>query len=51
MKHILECDFATPENTIGMGNPTDTSGDMISLATYIKGKNIKNNVKKYKNKH
>lgn len=58
MKNILECDgsgdtisnapannYATPANTIGMGNPSDTSGDMISLANYIKSKN---NVKKHK---
>lgn len=55
MRNILECDagidgvddnnYATPGNTIGMGNPTDTSGDMISLTNYIKSKN---NVKKHK---
>ena len=47
MKNIFECDgsvpdgnYATPSNTIGMGNPTDTSGDMISLTNYIKNKKI-----------
>lgn len=48
IQYFIECDgcgsgdmpsnFATPQNVIGMGNPSDTSGDMMSLTDYIKKK-------------
>lgn len=39
--------FSTSQNTIGMGNPSDTSGDMLSLVTKPKKKKKLKSLKDY----
>lgn len=52
MKSLKECliasiNGANPSNTMGMGNPSDTSGDALSVAVNPK---LKRRKKKNKNK-
>lgn len=40
-KECIDSSFATPANTIGMGNVSDTSGDMLAFTKAKKKKKMK----------
>lgn len=50
LKKYFEDLFATPCNTTGMGNVSDTSGDMLALTEKPKKKKLKSLIQYLKDK-